>query len=123
MLISTAHAQELAQTTGESASFAGFIPLILVFVIFYFLLIRPQQKKLKDHDMMVNSLKRGEKVITAGGLYGSITKVEDTEGILHLEIAPDVVVKVKRSTIADVISRTEPITQDKKKAKDLKKNA
>ena len=84
-----------------------FIPLILIFAIMYFLLIRPQQKKVKEHQAMVEALRRGDQVVTQGGLIGKVTKVkEDNE--IELEIADGVKVRVVRSTIAQVISKTEP---------------
>ena len=87
--------------------FAQFIPLLLIFAIMYFLLIRPQQKKLKDHQAMVNGLRRGDKVVTAGGMYGKVVKVHD-EGDVEVEIAEGVKVRMVQSTIAQVISKTEP---------------
>ena len=87
--------------------FAQFIPLLLIFAIMYFLLIRPQQKKLKDHQEMVNGLRRGDKVVTAGGMYGKVVKVHD-EGDVEVEIADGVKVRMVQSTIAQVISKTEP---------------
>ncbi len=87
--------------------FAQFIPLLLIFAIMYFLLIRPQQKKLKDHQAMVNSLRRGDKVVTAGGMFGKVVKVHE-EGEVEVEIADGVKVRMVQSTIAQVISKTEP---------------
>jgi preprotein translocase subunit YajC len=84
-----------------------FIPLILIFGIMYFLLIRPQQKKLKDHQAMVSSLRRGDQVVTQGGIVGKVVKVKD-DGELEVEIAEGIKVRVIQSTIATVISKTEP---------------
>ncbi len=84
-----------------------FVPLILIFAIMWFLLIRPQQKKLKEHKAMVASLRRGDQVVTQGGLIGKVTKVKDDNEI-EVEIAPNVRVRVLRHTIAQVLSRTEP---------------
>ncbi|MDA0998849.1 MAG: preprotein translocase subunit YajC [Proteobacteria bacterium] len=86
----------------------AFLPLILIFVVFYFLLIRPQQKKMKQHREMLNTIRRGDKLITGGGIMGTVAKV-DNEGELTVEIAPDVRVKVQRSTISMVINRLEPV--------------
>lgn len=83
---------------GAGGSIASFIPLILIFVVFYFLLIRPQQKQAKQHQQFLNDLKSGNKVITKGGLYGTIVGMTDT--VITLEIAQDVRVKVSRSAIA-----------------------
>ena len=85
----------------------SFIPIILIFVIMYFLLIRPQQKKIKEHKNMVDNLRRGDQVLTQGGIIGKITKVKDGEEI-EVEVAKDVKVSVIRSTIVNVLSKTEP---------------
>ena len=85
----------------------SFIPIILIFVIMYFLLIRPQQKKIKEHKNMVENLRRGDQVLTQGGIIGKITKVKDGEEI-EVEVAKDVKVSVIRSTIVNVLSKTEP---------------
>ncbi|MCH2096051.1 MAG: preprotein translocase subunit YajC [Rhodobacteraceae bacterium] len=86
---------------------AQFVPLILIFAIMYFLLIRPQQKKMKDHQNMVNALRRGDQVVTQGGLIGKVTKVKE-ENELEVELAEGVKVRVVQSTIAQVLSKTEP---------------
>ena len=92
---------------GAASAITSFVPLILIFGIMYFLLIRPQQKKLKDHRSMVNALRRGDQVLTQGGILGKVLKVND-DGILEVEIAEGVKVKVLRSTITQVMSKTEP---------------
>lgn len=84
-----------------------FIPLILIFAIMWFLLIRPQQKKMKEHQAMVAALRRGDQVITQGGLIGKVSKVKD-DGELEVELAEGVKVRVVRSTIAQVLNKTEP---------------
>ena len=90
-------------------AFAQFVPLILIFAIMYFLLIRPQQRKLKDHKKMVESLRRGDMVVTQGGLIGKVTKVkEDNE--LEVELSKGGQVRVVQSTVAQVLSKTEPAT-------------
>ena len=81
----------------SGSGFAQFIPLILIFVIFYFFLIRPQQKKVKEHKIMVESLKRGDKVITSGGIVGTIERVIDNEKV-EVAITENVKVEVIRST-------------------------
>lgn len=88
-------------------AFAQLVPLILVFGIMYFLLIRPQQQKVKQHQAMVAALRRGDQVVTGGGLLGKVTKVRE-DGEIEVEIAPGVNVRVIRSTITSVVSRTEP---------------
>jgi preprotein translocase subunit YajC len=92
-----AHAEAAAPAGNGSEGFASLIPLLLIMVIFYFLLIRPQQKKLKEHKAMVESTKKGDSVITAGGIIGTVKDVKDD--ILVIEIADGVKVKVKRDTI------------------------
>jgi len=81
-----------------SASGIGqFIPLILIFVIFYFFLIRPQQKKAKDHKLMVSNLKRGDKVITSGGIVGTVERIVDNDKV-EIQISENVIVEVVRDT-------------------------
>ncbi len=85
-----------------------FIPLILIFVIFYFFLIRPQQKKVKEHKIMVENLKRGDKVITSGGIFGTIDRVIDNEKV-EVTISENTKVEVVKSTgIQALVSNTEP---------------
>ena len=85
-----------------------FIPLILIFVVFYFFLIRPQQKKVKDHKLMVENLKRGDKVITSGGIIGTIERVMDNDRA-EVSISSDVKVEVIRSTgISALVNTPEP---------------
>jgi len=93
-------------TAGAGGSIASFIPLVLIFVVFYFLLIRPQQKQAKEHQQFLNDLKTGNKVITKGGLHGTITGL--TETVATLEIAQDVRVKISRSAIASPESSNTP---------------
>lgn len=88
-------------------AFAQFVPLILIFAIMYLLLIRPQQKKVKEHQAMVAALRRGDMVITQGGVIGKVSKVKD-DNELELEIADGVRIRVVQSTIASVMSKTEP---------------
>ena len=91
----------------DGNAIAQFVPLILIFAIMYFLLIRPQQKKLKQHQEMVNNVRRGDQVVTQGGIVGKISKVKD-DGEVEVEIAEGVRVRVVKSTIAQVVSKTEP---------------
>ena len=108
----------LGGTTGSGGSggFASFIPLILMFVIFYFLLIRPQQKKTKEHRQMVDNLKTGDRIITSGGLHGRVTGV--TESALTVEIAEKVRVKVNRASVTALLQTTPPPAAPKKEKKD-----
>lgn len=107
MLVTPAYAQDLGGAGGTDM-FASFIPIILIFVIFYFFLIRPQQKKTKEHKNMVEALRRGDQVLTQGGIYGKVTKVKEGEEDLEVEIAKDVRIRVLRSAVGQVISKTEP---------------
>ena len=91
---------------GDGGGMSAFIPLILMFAIFYFLLIRPQQKKSKQHKAMLGAVRKGDKVITSGGLHGEITGM--TDDAVTMEIAPKVRVKVSRGAIAGVLKKGEP---------------
>ena len=82
----------------SGSGFAQFIPLILIFIIFYFFLIRPQQKKIKDHKAMVSALKRGDEIVTSGGIVGKIEKVHDDDKI-DVTISENVTVKIVKSTV------------------------
>jgi len=84
-----------------------FIPLILIFAIMYFLLIRPQQKKAKEHANMVANVRRGDQIVTQGGIIGKVAKVKE-DGEIEVEIADGVKVRVIKSTLATVTSKTEP---------------
>ncbi len=92
---------------GAAAAFTSFMPLILIFGIMYFLLIRPQQKKLKEHKAMVEALRRGDQVLTQGGIVGKVTHVNE-DGTIVVDIAEGVKVKVIKSTIVQVMNKTEP---------------
>ncbi len=105
MLITPAYAQ--AAAGGAGSALTSFVPLILIFAIMYFLLIRPQQKKAKTHANMVQAVRRGDQVVTQGGIMGKVSKVKDDHEI-EVEIASGVKVRVVKSTIAQVISKTEP---------------
>ena len=104
MFVTPAYAQAAG---GAGSAIASFVPLILIFAIMYFLLIRPQQKKIKEHQKMVQALRRGDQIVTQGGLIGKVSKVKD-DGELEVEIAEGVKVRVVRNTVAQVLSKTEP---------------
>ena len=121
MLISPAYAQDI---TGMFGSATQFLPLVLIFVVFYFLLIRPQQKKQKDHRAMIDALRRGDRVVTGGGILGTVQRVpmvQDKDGKqvasneIEVEIAPNLRVTVLRETISSVIRPTA--ANDSKPAK------
>ena len=107
MFVSTAYAQTAAPAAGGADMIVQFLPLILIFVVFYFLLIRPQQKKMKEHKAMLESIRRGDRVVTGGGIIGVITKV-GPEDELQVEIAEGVRVRCLRSTVNLVLAKTEP---------------
>ena len=100
----------LAQTGGTGGGFGGIeglLPFILIAVVFYFLLIRPQQKRQKDHKTMVANVRRGDRVVTAGGIIGTIAKVP-SETELIVEIAEGVKVKIARGTISELLTKSQP---------------
>ena len=116
MLISPAYAQAAEDAGGGMLQ---LLPLVLIFVVFYFLLIRPQQKKAKMHRTMVEAVKRGDKVITGGGLLGTVTKAPEGNEI-QVEVAEGVRVKVMRHTLTEILTKPEPASNagDKKPAND-----
>ena len=92
----------------SNSGIGQFIPLILIFVIFYFFLIRPQQKKVKEHKIMVANLKRGDKVVTSGGIVGTVERVMDNDKV-EIEISEDVKVEIVKSTgIQGLLNTPEP---------------
>lgn len=97
----------------QGNAIAQFLPLVLIFAIMYFLLIRPQQKKLKDHKKMVDGVRRGDQVVTQGGIVGKVAKVRE-DGEIEVEIAEGVKVRVIKSTLATIISKTEPAAVESK---------
>jgi len=105
MWISTAY----AQGTGifDQNALVQFLPLILIFVVFYFLLIRPQQRKAKDQKTMLEALRRGDRVVTGGGIIGTVARVDNPEEVV-VEIAENVRVRVMRSTITSVLAKPDP---------------
>jgi preprotein translocase subunit YajC len=112
MLISPAHAQAAGPAAGGGDMFMSLMPLLLIFVVFYFLLIRPQQQKAKQHRSMIDNLKRGDQIVTAGGVIGKITRVEQGDSALTVEIAPNVQVKVVRQTVADQLNKPAPVSSN-----------
>ena len=106
MLISPAFAQAGGALGGDM--FVQLLPLLLIFVVFWFFLIRPQQKKAKQHREMVASVRRGDQVVTGGGLLGKVTKVLD-ENTVQVELAENVRVKVLSTTLQDVLSKGAPV--------------
>ena len=110
-----------AQTTAPAAGgglqdlLAGPLPMVvLMMILFYFLLIRPQQKRMKDHQNMVKALKRGDTVVLSSGVIGKVSKVEEAE--LGIDIAPNVTIKVVRSMVSEVRTRAEPAVANDSKS-------
>ncbi len=107
MFITPAQAQGFFGGGGDGGALNALFPIILIFVVFYFLLIRPQQRKVKQHREMLGMVKRGDRVLTGGGIIGTVTRVKDNDELV-LEIADGVKVSVMRGTLSDVINRSEP---------------
>ena len=108
MIINIAYAQA-SQSSGGQGFIIQLLPLILIFVVFYFLLIRPQQKRVKQHKEMVSSLKVGNQIITSGGMLAKIVRVDD-ENFITISISDGVNVKVKRDTITEVMA-SSPVSK------------
>ncbi len=106
MLISTAYAQGVGWFLDQNAMLQ-FLPLVLIFVGFYFLLIRPQQQKQKTHRSMLDALRRGDRVVTGGGIIGTVNRVTNADEV-EVDIAQGVRVRVLRSTITSVLSKPDP---------------
>src|SRR5947209_9596033 len=106
MFVSTAYAQGFS--LGDNQAMMQFLPLVLIFVVFYFLLIRPQQKRAKEHKTMLSALRRGDRVVTGGGIIGTVAKVVGDD-----EVAVDIAVGTRyrclRIKITTVLARTEPV--------------
>ena len=116
-MISTAYAQTSAAAAPVGGSLLGYLPLILVFVIFYFMVLRPQAKRYKEHMTLLQNLKRGDYVVTSGGLVGQITHVAET--IVTLEVASGVEVKVSKPSVNALVEENnetrKPVAVAKKK--------
>lgn len=115
---STAPIPSGAVVPPEGGFIGVVLPFVFIFVVFYFLMIRPQQKKFKTHQAMISAVRRGDKVVTSGGIVGKVTKVDTDDNILHVEIAEDVVIKVIATTLSSVEAAEKPVNDN---AKDKKK--
>ena len=122
-MISDAFAQSAAGGAG-GFSIQGLLPFVLIFIIFYFLLIRPQQKRVKQHKLMVTNLKRGNKVLTAGGIFGVVSKAIEGSETVSVEIASGITVEIARAMISEVrgdekikktIDKEKPVIKSKSK--------
>ena len=107
LFITDAYAQAAAGGSTTSGLFGTFLPMLAIIPVFYFLMIRPQQKKAKDHRALISAVKRGDRIVTIGGVLGTVTKVVDNNE-LQLEIADGVRIRVLRSSVSDVVNRSEP---------------
>jgi preprotein translocase subunit YajC len=111
MFITPAFAQGASLFGGGDNMLVSLLPFILIFVIMYFLILRPQQKRQKQHADMVKNVRRGDTVVTSGGLVGKVTKVIDDEQV-EVEVAEDVRVRQMRSMLADVRAKGEPVKEE-----------
>jgi preprotein translocase subunit YajC len=114
------------------SSLTSLVPMVLIFVVFYFLLIRPQEKKRRSQETLVSGVKKGEEVLTNAGIYGVVTQINDSDNTITLRIANDVEIKMQKNSIADIVSRSKGDNnpadkkaniQDEKKKTFAKKNA
>ncbi len=100
---------EVAQKTNSfdniQNNLMSFVPMLMIFAVFYFLLIRPQEKKRKEHEALIGSVKKGEDILTHAGIYGKVEKLNDSDSSLDLEIAKNVTIKISKSSVADILSR------------------
>jgi len=103
----------IMQASPAPSPLGGIVPMLLIFVLFYFLLIRPQSQRYKKHQQLLSEIQRGDQIVTNGGLIGKVTKSDEEE--LTVEIASGVKIRVKRAMIADVLNRTEPANDRAKK--------
>lgn len=116
MFASPAYAQAAATGAGgTTASLIAFVPYIAIFAIFYFLMIRPQQKRAKAHRAMIDAVKKGDSVVTGGGIMGKVTRVDDS-GELEVEVAPNVKLRVLKGTLSDVRDRSAPVAANDAKS-------
>ena len=111
MFVTPAYAQAAGNAAGPGA-LQAFLPIILIFVVFYFLLIRPQQKKMKQHKEMLGAIRRGDKIVTGGGIVGTVTKVIDDAEVM-VEVSEGVKVRVQRALVSSVLAKTEPAGEAK----------
>ena len=113
---STTAAAGAAAEAGPASFLISLMPLFLVIIIFYFFLVRPQQRRMAEYQKLVSGLRRGDRIVTSGGIIGTIHKVEDNSPDVTVEIAENVRVRVQRNAIAEVLAKTGSITEEKKSA-------
>ncbi|RDV01089.1 preprotein translocase subunit YajC [Undibacter mobilis] len=112
MFITSAFAQGAPGLGGDGGMLMSLLPFVLIFVIMYFLILRPQQKRVKAHQEMVKNVRRGDSVVTSGGLVGKVTKVSDTDDHIEIEIADGVRVRQMRGMISEVRAKGEPVKDE-----------
>jgi len=103
VFISNAYAQSTATNGGTASSLMQFLPLVLMFVVLYFIMIRPQMKRQKEHRAMIDALAKGDEVVVGGGVIGRVAKLGDS--VLHVEVAKDVEIQVQRSAVVQVLPK------------------
>jgi preprotein translocase subunit YajC len=121
---STAQDSTLPQAPDPlQTGWTSLVPIALIFVVFYFLLLRPQEKKRRAQEELVGGVKKGEEVLTSSGIYGTVTKINDSDGTIELTIAKDIAIKILKSAIADIVSRKDQVLQtpSQQTAKERKK--
>ena len=109
-------------TNSLQSGLTSLIPMVLIFAVFYFLLLRPQEKRRKEREKLVSEVKKGEEVLTNSGIYGIVTKVSESEPNIEVEIAKDVRIKVLKSAIVDITSRSKDVAVKKEDSKNNKKD-
>ncbi|HJD54975.1 MAG TPA: preprotein translocase subunit YajC [Rickettsia endosymbiont of Proechinophthirus fluctus] len=109
-----------AKTNSLQSGLTSLIPMVLIFAVFYFLLLRPQETRRKEREKLVSEVKKGEEVLTNSGIYGIVTKVSENDNNIEIEIAKDVRIKVLKSAIIDITSRTKEVAVKKENKKNKK---
>jgi len=113
---------EAAAPPAVESGWTSLVPMVLIFVVFYFLLIRPQEKKRRRQETLVSGVKKGEEVLTNSGLFGTVTKINDSDNTIIVQIAKDVEVKMLKNSISDILSRdNKEVKKDAEKDGDKKK--
>ncbi|WP_341787691.1 preprotein translocase subunit YajC [Rickettsia endosymbiont of Cantharis rufa] len=110
------------ETSSLQSGLTSLIPMVLIFAVFYFLLLRPQEKRRKEREKLVGEVKKGEEVLTNSGIYGIVTKVNENDNNIEIEIAKDVRIKALKSAIVDITSRSKDVPVKKEDDKDNKKD-
>lgn len=121
ILVTAAHADAALGSSGSGFDIMSLLPIILIFAVFYFLILRPQQAKAKKHQQTLANLRRGDRVVTSGGIIGTISKIVNEQEI-QLEIDENVKVRLVRAMITDVLSKNDPVASEPAKPKPPKKS-